>query len=77
MDPKDVSFGRMIQIVFNNKMTLMSSRERFIHSDWICVWCQYNMYIGLSYIKVPEDLRAEFLSPQQYEEYVKIIEEEH
>lgn len=74
MTQKEISFADVVRITFNNKMTLMSSCDKFIHANWICVWCKYNMYIGTPYINVPEDLLAWFLPPRQYEEYVKIIE---
>ena len=70
---KNISFQEFIRITFLNKITVYGPEERYVNAHWICAWCKITMYIGEPYRKVPEDLRAYFLSPQQFEEYAKLI----
>lgn len=72
---RSISFVEFIRITFNNKMTVIGPDDNYPNSAWLCAWCKHKVYIGLPYRQVPQDLRAWFLSPQQYEELERILHE--
>ena len=74
IDVQHVSFEVMLKVTFTNKMTIRKNTSNYLDARWICVWCHVRHYIGMPYSKMPEDVRAYFLSPQQYKEYEQIIE---
>ena len=72
----NISFVEFVRITFDNKMTVMGPDDNYINGSWVCGWCQHRVFIGVQHSMVPEDLRAWFLSPQQYEELCKILQNE-
>lgn len=75
MNIKKIAFREVIKIAFDKKMTMMTSEDNYIHGWWICCWCASSIWIGKRYIEIPTDVFAYFLSPQQYEELVNILNE--
>lgn len=74
IDVTHVPFEVMLKVTFTNKMTIKRNTSNYLDARWICVWCHVRHYIGMPYLKMPEDVRAYFLSPQQFKEYKQIIE---
>lgn len=70
-----VTFQEVIRITFLGKMCVRTSSDNYINANWICIWCTTKIWIGCSYNDIPTDLKAYFLSPQQFEEYKKLCEE--
>ena len=62
----------VMRIVMEHKLTVRRTDDNYINSSWVCLWCKSSLYIGYQYKDIPEDLRAYFISPQQYGEYVQI-----
>ena len=72
---KDIDFMDFLRITFELKMFVLGPEDNYINGAYICAWCRHKIYIGEPYKKVPEDLRAWFMPPRQFEELRKIIEE--
>lgn len=76
-----ISFVEVTKIVFDNHMTMIGrddikhGKTRYVNGQWVCVWCKYKVWIGEPYKKVPDDLRAWFLSPQQFEEFKQLLQD--
>lgn len=73
---RSITFVEFIRITFDNKMTVIGPEDNYPNGAWLCAWCKSKIYIGLPYRLVPTDLRAWFLSPQQYEELEQILQGE-
>jgi hypothetical protein len=73
---KNISFQEFVRITFSNKLTVYGPEERHVDARWVCAWCKITMYIGEPYRNVPEDLRAWFLTPQQFEEFKQLLQDE-
>lgn len=57
-------------------MTVIGPDDNYPNGSWICAWCKVRVFIGAPYRMVPKDLRAWFLSPQQFEELRKLLQDE-
>jgi len=75
MKIKQLAFREVVRITFDKKMTLMTSEDNYICGWWVCVWCASSIWIGKKYTDIPSDVYGAFLSPQQYEEFRKTLEE--
>ena len=75
MNIKKTSFRKITEITFKEKMTLRTSKDNYICANWICVWCSSSIWIGMSYLDIPPDVFAYFLSPQQFEEFKQILQD--
>ena len=72
---KNITFEQFLRITFEKKMMTFGPDDRYHNAAYVCGWCKIKVYIGESYKRVPEDLRAWFLPATQFEELRKIIEE--
>lgn len=62
----------VMRIVMEHKLTVYRTDDKWVNANWVCIWCRTSLYIGRRYKDVPEDLRAYFISPQQYGEYMQL-----
>ena len=65
----------IMRITSTNKISIFRNDSNYANGNGICVWCRISLYIGHQYKDVPEDLRAYFVSPQQYGEYVQLCKD--
>lgn len=56
------------------RIKFITSEDNYVQANAVCIWCNHRIYIGLQYKDVPQDVRAYFLTPQNYERYVNEVE---
>lgn len=75
MDIQDFTLQQVLGLLNIHKLYFYKTGDNYIPVDVVCVWCKYKIYIGLPYNRIPENIRAYFLAPQDYRKYVEITEE--
>lgn len=74
MKINQLSLIQVLAILNQHGMFYYTNEDNYVNANWVCIWCKHRIYIGLKYLDVPEQKRAYFLSPQNYEKYVTIVE---
>lgn len=69
----EITYRMFVRIAYEHGFIIHSYEDNFLDARWVCAWSVVSLWIGHRANDVPDRVRSYFLSPQQYEEYEKII----